>query len=247
MPKLKTIDSFFKRKEADISKSHTPLDFNAETSNPNECHFKSPRVEDEEHPFESPTAETQEIHFKSSTLNANEVDVSFIERDPRLHPPMWDYPVNQRDEIRRAYLKDGPNRFITNYPLSGPESHPRRFQASWFKQFPWLEYLRSKDAAYCLPFYLFTMKRDGRPGWDVFITKGFRNWRKVHEGKNCAFLTHIGEDPCSPHNNAMKSYENLRNQSRYIDKVLNAQSTEQILNNRLRVKTSVDAVRWLAF
>jgi hypothetical protein len=67
-------------------KSHTPLDFNAETSNPNERHLKSPRVEDrieyEEHPFESPTAETQEIHFKSFTLNANEVDVSFIERDP---------------------------------------------------------------------------------------------------------------------------------------------------------------------
>ena len=85
------------------------------------------RVEDEEHPFESPTMETQEIHFKSSTLNANEVDVSFIEWDPGLRPPMWDYPINQHDEIRRAYLKDGPNCFITNYPLSGPESHPCRF------------------------------------------------------------------------------------------------------------------------
>jgi hypothetical protein len=136
MPKLKTIYSFFKRKEVDISKSHTPLDFNVETSNPNEHHLKSPRVEYEEHPFESLTVETQEIHFKSFTLNANEVDVSFIERDPGLRPSMWDYPVNQRDEMRWAYLKDGPNRFITNYPLSGPESHPRHFQASWFKQFP---------------------------------------------------------------------------------------------------------------
>ncbi|XP_059434852.1 uncharacterized protein LOC132167836 [Corylus avellana] len=250
MSKFKTIDSFFKRKEADISKSNTLLESNAETSNPNERHLKSPRVEDEEHPFESPIAETQEIYFKSSTLNVNEVDVSSIsiERDPGLRPPMWDYPVNRRDEIRRAYLKHGPNRFIlANYPLSGPENHPRRFQASWFTQFPWLEYSRSKDAAYCLPCYLFTMKRDGRPGWDVFTIKGFRNWRKVHEGKNCAFLTHIGEDPCSPHNNAMKSYEDLRNQSRHIDKVLNAQSMEQIQNNRLRVKTSIDATRWLAF
>ena len=40
------------------------------------------------------------------------------------------------------------------------------------------------------------MKRDGRPGWDVFTIKEFRNWRKVHEGKNCAFFTHIGEDLC---------------------------------------------------
>jgi len=28
---------------------------------------------------------------------------------------------------------------------------------------------------------------------------------------------------------------------------LNAQSTDQIQNNRLRVKTSIDVVRWLAF
>jgi hypothetical protein len=45
MSKLKTIDSFFKRKKVDISESHTPSDFNAETSNPNEHHLKSPRVE----------------------------------------------------------------------------------------------------------------------------------------------------------------------------------------------------------
>jgi hypothetical protein len=60
-------------------------------------------------------------------------------------------------------------------------------------------------------------------------------------------LTHIREDLCSPHNNAMKYCENLRNQSRHINKVLNAQSTEQILNNRLHLKTSVDVVRCLAF
>jgi hypothetical protein len=60
-------------------------------------------------------------------------------------------------------------------------------------------------------------------------------------------LSHIGDDPCSPHNNAVKCCEDLRNQSRHIDKVLNAQSTEEIKNNRLRVKTSIDVARWLAF
>ncbi|KAG2666570.1 hypothetical protein I3760_15G069500 [Carya illinoinensis] len=64
---------------------------------------------------------------------------------------------------------------------------------------------------------------------------GFRNWKKINNGKHCAFLNHIGEDPCSCHNNA------------HIDKVMNAQSSEQILNNRLRVKASIDVVRWLAF
>ncbi|KAG6667132.1 hypothetical protein CIPAW_01G080100 [Carya illinoinensis] len=55
------------------------------------------------------------------------------------------------------------------------------------------------------------------------------------------------DDPCSCHNNAVKSCENLLKQSQHIDKAMNAQSSEQILNNRLRVKTSIDVVRWLAF
>lgn len=91
------------------------------------------------------------------------------------------------------------------------------------------------------------MKLVVRHGCDAFITKGFRNWKKVHDRKKCAFLTHIGDDPCSPHNNAAKCYEDLIQQSQHIDKLLNAHSTEQIQNNRLLVKTSIDVVRWLAF
>jgi hypothetical protein len=45
MSKFKTIDSFFKRKEADILKSNTLFEFNAGTSNANERHLKSPRIE----------------------------------------------------------------------------------------------------------------------------------------------------------------------------------------------------------
>ena len=38
----------------------------------------------------------------------------------------------------------------------------------------------------------------------------------------------------------MKQYGN-------IDKIMHAQNSQQILDNRLRVKTSIDDVRWLAF
>jgi hypothetical protein len=87
--------------------------------------------------------------------------------------------------MRWAYLKDGPYQLILpNYPSSGPKKHPHRFHASWFTQFStWLEYSHSKDVAYYLPYYLFTMKVVGRPGWDVFTIKGFRNWKNVHDGK----------------------------------------------------------------
>jgi len=125
--------------------------------------------------------EALEITFKSSTLNVNEVDAFSIERDPGKRPPMWDYPVNRRDEIRMAYLKARSYQFFRpNYSLSGPKNHPHHFQASWFTQFSsWLEYSPTTDAAYCLPCYLFTMKPVGRPGWDVFITKGFLEMEKM--------------------------------------------------------------------
>ncbi|KAG2667007.1 hypothetical protein I3760_15G092100 [Carya illinoinensis] len=78
------------------------------------------------------------------------------------------------------------------------------------------------------------MKASQRSGWDVFTVMGFRNWKKINNGKHCAFLNHIGEDPCSCHNNAVKSCNECT-------------KLEQILNNLLRVKTSIDVVRWLAF
>jgi len=37
-----------------------------------------------------------------------EIDVNTLERDPGLWIPMWQHPINQQDEIRRAYIKIDP-------------------------------------------------------------------------------------------------------------------------------------------
>lgn len=125
--------------------------------------------------------------------------------------------------------------------MSGNEDHPRRFQHTWFSIFPsWLEYSPSEDAAYCLPCYLFRKKLSGRPRSLVFISMGFRNWKKVRNGKHCSFLKHIGKDPCSPHKNAMKACQDLLNQDGHIKNVIQVQSSSQRMNNRLRLKTSID-------
>ena len=88
-------------------------------------------------------------------------------------------------------------------------------------------------------------KLSGRPGSLVFISMGFRNWKKVRNGKHCSFLKHIGKDPCSPYNNAMKACQDLLNQDGHIRNVIQVQSSSQRMNNRLRLKTSIDIVRWL--
>ncbi|XP_057482633.1 uncharacterized protein LOC130769355 [Actinidia eriantha] len=73
----------------------------------------------------------------------------------------------------------------------------------------------------------------------------------AHEGdrrrKNIlsCFKPQVG-GPTSPHNNAVQSVEGLRNVARHIDKVINAQSAEEIQKNRLRLKATIESVRWLS-
>ncbi|XP_042753304.2 uncharacterized protein LOC111915266 [Lactuca sativa] len=74
--------------------------------------------------------------------------------------------------------------------------------------------------------------------------KGFDYWMKVNDEKNYAFLKHIG---CSQHRNAVAFAENLMNQEAHIENIIMKQNEEQILKNRLRLKASIDTVRWLTF
>ncbi|XP_025670089.1 uncharacterized protein [Arachis hypogaea] len=105
-----------------------------------------------------------------------------------------------------------------------------------------------KDAAYCLPCYLFSKHYGARnDGKNAFSELGFSNWKKVNNGVNCAFVCHEGSIPNSPHNLCVKSCDDLMAHSKHIDKVLDRHSDETIANNRLRLKTSIDAIRWLAF
>ncbi|XP_057734601.1 uncharacterized protein LOC130950057 [Arachis stenosperma] len=76
---------------------------------------------------------------------------------------------------------------------------------------------------------------------------GFSNWKKVNNGVNCTFVCHEGSISNSPHNLCVKSCDDLLAQSKHIDKVLDKHSDETIANNRLRLKISIDAIRWLSF
>jgi hypothetical protein len=42
--------------------------------------------------------------FKSQKV---EIDVNTLERDPRIRISSWQHPINQKDEIRRTYIKMG--------------------------------------------------------------------------------------------------------------------------------------------
>ncbi|XP_016173285.1 zinc finger MYM-type protein 1-like [Arachis ipaensis] len=185
---------------------------------------------------------------KLPRLLPNQLDVFRLERDPRMRPMIWKLPPNKRDEIHWAYIKVGPNQpILDNYPFSGDKSH-HRFQASWFKLFPsWLEYSIEDDAIYCFSCFLFAKESSINTGSNAFIENGFRNWKKVNNGKECSLLNHIGKGPKSFHHKALKSCDDLMKQSQHIDRLLHKQTSEEIEKNRIRLGTFIDCIRWLTF
>lgn len=113
-----------------------------------------------------------------------------LERDPGKLPTLWEYNVNQIDEIEKSYLKWGPYQMhLEQYPLSGKEDHQRHFQHTWFILFSsWLEYPPSEDVAYCLPCYLFSKRPSGRPGSDVSFVRVLKVERKLKWKTLCIYF-----------------------------------------------------------
>ncbi|XP_074351956.1 uncharacterized protein LOC141691112 [Apium graveolens] len=88
------------------------------------------------------------------TSTTSPIDLTSLERDPGLRRPIWKYPPNVRDDIRREYIRleaCQPKLHKDQYPPTEFGNQRRRFQASWFNSWPWLEYSVSKDAAFYFP------------------------------------------------------------------------------------------------
>ncbi|KAI3495367.1 hypothetical protein L1887_37696 [Cichorium endivia] len=236
MVKFKTLDAFYKRK----ADGHDTT----EVTNQNNKRSKASTSEPEPENLNQPLPE--EHIPETGGPNSEEVDPNSLERDPAKRKQLSLYPVNQREQVRLAYLNLGPFQIqLKTYHAKGSEKRPRRFQYSWFRIFPtWLEYSPTTHASYCFLCYVFSDKPNVHHGSYAFTVKGFDNWKKVNDGKNCTFLKHVGS---SQHKSAVVFAENLLNQAAHIENIIEKQSAEQILKNRKRLKASIDIVRWLTF
>ncbi|KAK2656335.1 hypothetical protein Ddye_009387 [Dipteronia dyeriana] len=182
--------------------------------------------------------------FKCQRIESKKVDASF-ERDPGLRKPIWMYDINQQDEVRRAYIDMGPFQpKLESYKPTHDGNQNRRFQYSWFTRFPWIEYSIAKDKVFCFPCFLF----DSNPSrFPMFTVNGFSSWKRVNCGDQCVFVHHEGKkESYSLHGANMMKWENLKDPSRHIDNVMKVRSSQQVLENRLRLQTSIEAIKWLA-
>ncbi|PVH31806.1 hypothetical protein PAHAL_9G237100 [Panicum hallii] len=158
-PKRKTLFSYYQKARVEAQ---------GQGQNDNDIVDQSPQLDEndsEDVPSPAP-AKIRRLNSDASVLN--------VEHDPGLRCQIWEYPIDEQDQVRKIYIMHGPFQFKKDqYPYSGPEAHPRCFKAHWFKDFPWLEYSPAKDAAFCFPCYLFGKKPSGKVGSDVFTVKGF--------------------------------------------------------------------------
>ena len=177
-----------------------------------------------------PASENLQTKVPNVTIDKN---TSFV-RDPGMHKQIWEYDANERDEIRRAYIKLGPYQpKLEEYKKNKFGRHSHKFKHSWFaiKEFStWLEYSPSKDASFFLPCFLFD-KPTGNSRSHVFTKDGFRHWKKVNDGNNCSFLNHMAKEPNSFHRASEQAMIDLMNQSQHIQKVLENFNSDQIASN----------------
>ncbi|XP_073304657.1 uncharacterized protein [Primulina huaijiensis] len=192
----------------------------------------------------SPTNDEISNHDEQHPVKYQRVDSDisdYVQLDLAKRTLIWQCLVNERDAIRRAYILRGPYQPVMEYPRTKLGEQYRRFQKNWFEQYPWLEYSHNKDAAFCFPCFLF-QEKEAR--YAAFTVDGFRGWKRVNDGKRCALLMHT-RSPTSPHNNAVESMSALMNVSSHIDKVINAQTLEEVKKNRLRLTATIESIRWL--
>ncbi|KAL5820594.1 hypothetical protein ACOSQ3_022476 [Xanthoceras sorbifolium] len=193
----------------------------------------------------SPKSPTKTKRSKfDNDYTPSHTDTPYFERDPGKRIPIWQYPINKQDEVRRVYIDMGPCQPIFDYPLSESGNRNRRFQRSWFTKFSWLEYSIENDRAYCFLCYLFYSSTSQ---YRTFTIEGFNNWKRVNCGDNCPLKKHEGgDDHRSLHNTAIQQWANLKDSSLHIDKRINKQSSQAVMQNRLLLKTSIETVKWLA-
>ena len=108
----------------------------------------------------------------------SDINTPCYERDPGLRLPIEVYPVDKRDDIRKAYIKMGPCQpILDKYPPIPDGKQTRRFQHSWFQRFSWLEYSIVKNRAFCFPCYLFySLPSKHR----TFMIDGFQSWKRIN-------------------------------------------------------------------
>jgi hypothetical protein len=94
------------------------------------------------------------------------------------------------------------------------------------------------NKAFGLCCYLFRDCNEGQAGNDAFVINGWNGWNK-----KCRLATHKG-NASSFHNAVVKRCDALMNQDQSIHVAFDTQTDLTIKQNRIRLNTSINSVRY---
>ncbi|KAJ0752191.1 putative transcription factor and/or regulators TTF-type(Zn) family [Helianthus annuus] len=176
----------------------------------------------------------RKFHVSSSSNNRMKIHLEDLPWDPPERKPILSYDVNQRDEIRWAYLNNGPCQPQGHvFPKRDIGGRLRQFSLDWFKEFGcWLEYSVKSDAVFCLVCYLFKESCQKY----AFMTHGYNGWNKKDR-----LGIHVGK-PNSFHNKALQKYDDLRKPKQSISSAFQKHgqpSQKHKIEYRIRLSTSI--------
>ncbi|CAL2241821.1 unnamed protein product [Prunus armeniaca] len=228
--------------------SNNPASSSPPSNNPASSSPPSNNPASSNHPSNNPPTSHPPLNNSSSPkrLEVTELDeiLANLPAYPGLRPPMTYYNPNFQEQIRRAYLQRSPcqPKSQNDMPQTLMGENNRHFLVKLFDSFVWLEYIKEKDAAFCLHCYLFKCDFDkqGKAGSVVFTEKGFKNWRKGPGH----FRDHVGQVG-SLHNKATQHCTYLMNQKQHVETIVIKQTDQACSNYRILLTATLDCTRYL--
>lgn len=187
----------------------------------------------------TPTFQQTPIIEQCSKRVCQETNLDDLPADPGTRKRISKYNPNDRENIRRAYLKRGPCQPRGHtFPQKMIGKIKRKFNPCWFDRYkPWLEYSVKNDSVFCL--YCYLCAYDGDESADTsFTIGGFSNWKKPER-----LLVHVGGIH-SAHNKARRACEDLMNPEQHIGVSFFKQDQEVRIRYEIRLLASVHCVRF---
>ncbi|KAL6552561.1 hypothetical protein OROHE_007925 [Orobanche hederae] len=191
-------------------------------------------------PLEAQQSSEPQLVIPSNYANEREknIELETLIADPGRRKPISDYHPDIQNEVRKAYLKKGPNQprnFTFSWTKYGDKR--RRFNVNWFNKYDWLEYSESADRAYCLSCYLF--KNVSKYGGDHFVGLGFDDWNNPSRMGSHASATN------GSHNDCVHMGHDLMNPNQSIVASLVKQTHKKNIDYKVRVGTSLLDTKYL--
>ncbi|KAL7584015.1 uncharacterized protein LOC111903062 [Lactuca sativa] len=180
------------------------------------------------------------VNPQPTTTPITNVKLKDLPKDPGVRPKITTYHPIQIDEIRRAYLLQGPCQPRGHtFPSKKIGSKDKRFVDKWFDDFDWLEYSIKENKAFCLFCYVYGDMVGKQHGRDAFVSQGFDSWNKRQSLRD-----HMGGID-SFHHKAKENCEFLLKEKQSISAALKKQTNIEESNYKLRLGASIWCCKFL--